>query len=63
MLFRSPELEFRFDRSVEHQDRIEQIIRDLHAEEAARASTTDTATDDAPSPDEPADASDPDDRD
>jgi ribosome-binding factor A len=29
-LRRVPELEFRFDRSIEHQDRIEQIIRDLH---------------------------------
>ena len=29
-LRRVPELEFRFDPSVEHQDRIEQIIRDLH---------------------------------
>ena len=31
------ELEFRFDESVGHQDRIEQILRDLHAEEAQRA--------------------------
>ena len=29
-LRRVPEFEFRFDPSVEHQDRIEQIIRDLH---------------------------------
>jgi ribosome-binding factor A len=29
-LRRVPEFEFRFDQSVEHQDRIEQIIRDLH---------------------------------
>ena len=29
-LRRVPELEFRFDRSIEHQDRVEQIIRDLH---------------------------------
>ena len=29
-LRRVPELEFRFDQSVEHQDRIERIIRDLH---------------------------------
>ena len=35
-LRRVPELEFRFDEAVEHQDRIEQILRDLHAEEAAR---------------------------
>jgi len=35
-LRRVPELEFRFDESVEHQDRIEQILRDLHEEEARR---------------------------
>ena len=29
-LRRVPELEFRFDQAIEHQDRIEQIIRDLH---------------------------------
>jgi ribosome-binding factor A len=28
-LRRVPELEFRFDESIEHQDRIEQILRDL----------------------------------
>jgi ribosome-binding factor A len=36
-LRRVPEVEFRFDESIERQDRIEQILRDLHAEEAARA--------------------------
>ena len=36
-LRRVPELEFRFDESIEHQDRIEQILRDLHAEETRRA--------------------------
>jgi ribosome-binding factor A len=35
-LRRVPELEFRFDESVAHQDRIEQILRDLHEEEASR---------------------------
>jgi ribosome-binding factor A len=35
-LRRVPELEFRFDESVAHQDRIEQILRDLHEEEANR---------------------------
>lgn len=35
-LRRVPELEFRFDESVGHQDRIEQILRDLHEEEAQR---------------------------
>jgi ribosome-binding factor A len=29
-LRRVPELEFRFDQSIEHQDRVERIIRDLH---------------------------------
>jgi ribosome-binding factor A len=35
-LRRVPELEFRFDESVANQDRIEQILRDLHEEEAQR---------------------------
>jgi ribosome-binding factor A len=36
-LRRVPEMEFRFDESIGHQDRIEQILRDLHDEEARRA--------------------------
>lgn len=36
-LRRVPELDFRFDESIAHQDRIEQILRDLHREEAERA--------------------------
>jgi ribosome-binding factor A len=40
-LRRVPEIEFRFDESVGHQDRIEQILRDLHHEEAQRAHTPD----------------------
>jgi ribosome-binding factor A len=36
-LRRVPELRFEFDRSVEHQDRIEQILLDLEAERQARA--------------------------
>jgi ribosome-binding factor A len=40
-LRRVPEFEFRFDQSVESQDRIEQILRDLHANE-----TQPTAPDD-----------------
>jgi ribosome-binding factor A len=36
-LRRTPELEFRFDESIENQDRIEQILRDLHDEDAQRA--------------------------
>lgn len=40
-LRRVPELEFRFDESVANQDRIEQIIRDLHEEEAKRKTDDD----------------------
>jgi ribosome-binding factor A len=36
-LRRVPELEFRFDESIANQDRIEQILRDLHQEEKQRA--------------------------
>jgi ribosome-binding factor A len=36
-LRRVPQIEFRFDQSVIHQDRVEQILRDLHTEEAERA--------------------------
>jgi ribosome-binding factor A len=39
-LRRAPEFEFRFDESIEHQDRIEQILRDLHEEDAHRAHET-----------------------
>ena len=35
-LRRVPELEFHFDESVAHQDRVEQILRELHEEEAKR---------------------------
>src|SRR5262245_45035699 len=35
-LRRVPEFEFRFDESVAQQDRIEQILRDLHEEERQR---------------------------
>src|SRR3954462_12828481 len=40
-LRRVPELEFRFDESIGHQDRIEQIIRELHDEEGERTATPD----------------------
>jgi ribosome-binding factor A len=36
-LRRVPELEFRFDESVEHQDRIERILHELHEQDAIRA--------------------------
>jgi ribosome-binding factor A len=46
-LRRVPEIDFRFDESVANQDRIEQILHDLHAEEARRdAERGDTPTDD-----------------
>lgn len=53
-LRRVPELDFRFDESIANQDRIEQILRDLHQEEQARtasepaagAGAQDPATDD-----------------
>jgi ribosome-binding factor A len=35
-LRRVPEIHFQFDESVGHQDRVEQILRDLHQEEAER---------------------------
>lgn len=52
-LRRVPELEFRFDESVAHQDRIEQIIRDLHEEDAKRSAAGSTEQDPAhpPEPD------------
>ena len=35
-LRRVPELEFRFDESIANQDRIEQILRDIHEQDALR---------------------------
>ncbi len=35
-LRRVPEVDFRFDEAIGHQDRIEQILRDLHEEDAKR---------------------------
>ncbi len=35
-LRRVPELQFQFDESVTHQDRVEQILRELHEEEEQR---------------------------
>lgn len=48
-LRRVPELRFQFDESVTHQDRVEQILRELHEEEEHRASTV--AESDPPSSD------------
>jgi ribosome-binding factor A len=44
-LRRVPELEFRFDESIAHQDRIEQILRDIHEEDAQRASQSESTPD------------------
>jgi ribosome-binding factor A len=52
-LRRVPELEFRFDESIASQDRIEQILRDLHAEEEQRAADPDGIGGD-PAPEAPA---------
>lgn len=40
-LRRVPEVEFRFDESIAHQDRIEQILRDLHEEKRERRGSHD----------------------
>jgi ribosome-binding factor A len=40
-LRRVPELQFMFDESIEHQDRVEQILRDLHEEDARRTPAAD----------------------
>ena len=40
-LRRVPEIEFRFDETIEHQDRIERILRDLHEEARQRGSDDD----------------------
>ena len=53
-LRRVPELDFRFDQAVEHQDRIEQILRDLHEEERQRAAQADGAPA-TPNPDDTVD--------
>ena len=38
-LRRVPELKFQFDESIGHQDRVEQILRDLHEEDERRKAT------------------------
>jgi len=40
-LRRVPELQFFYDESIAHQDRIEQILQELKAEEAARPAAPD----------------------
>lgn len=50
-LRRVPELDFRFDESIANQDRIEQILRDLHREEQERAAAEQAAGPGAGDPD------------
>lgn len=52
-LRRVPELRFEFDKSVEHQDRVERILRDLAEERKAREADTDASgsSEAAPAPD------------
>ncbi len=40
-LRRVPEIEFRFDETIQHQDHIEQILRNLREEEAGRTTSSD----------------------
>jgi ribosome-binding factor A len=49
-LRRVPELEFRFDESIANQDRIEQILRDIHEEDAQRAGSPDPGPEPASRP-------------
>ena len=49
-LRRVPELEFRFDESIANQDRIEQILRDIHEEDAQRAAESESRVPDPGSP-------------
>jgi ribosome-binding factor A len=50
-LRRVPEIEFRFDQTVEQHDRIERIIQDIHQEEAARPVEATDAAALVPAPD------------
>jgi ribosome-binding factor A len=47
-LRRVPELHFQFDESVVHQDRVEQILRELHEEEEQRKATAAAGSDSDP---------------
>jgi ribosome-binding factor A len=49
-LRRVPELEFRFDESIANQDRIEQILRDIHEQDAQRAAESESPAADTGSP-------------
>jgi ribosome-binding factor A len=52
-LRRVPELTFEFDRSVEHQDRVEQLLREIADERAARAVDAERPEEASGDPDEP----------
>ena len=45
-LRRVPELQFQFDESVGHQDRVEQILRELHEEDERRKASVAESNDD-----------------
>jgi ribosome-binding factor A len=49
-LRRVPLIEFRFDETIQHQDRIEQILRDLREEDASRPSPADSGPDSTDAP-------------
>jgi ribosome-binding factor A len=51
-LRRVPEIEFRFDEAIQHQDRIEQILRDLKQEETNRAESQKPVPADTPHDDD-----------
>ena len=51
-LRRVPEIEFRFDESIEHQNRIEEILRALRADAAQRAASTGQDPGDTPGTDD-----------
>jgi len=55
-LRRVPEIEFRFDQSIEHQARIEQLIHEIHEQDAARQpdAPADPAREGDPDADDPA---------
>ena len=47
-LRRVPELQFQFDESIAHQDRVEQILRELHEEEEQRKGAAVAGSDSEP---------------
>jgi ribosome-binding factor A len=49
-LRRVPELTFQFDESVGHQDRVEQILRELHEEDERRKAAVTEAAEDSGTP-------------